>query len=512
MNGLSAIPVDQQTYWRPMKSKVENWIEYPTLIPHLFYLAHAFYLPRLSKFLNSTTPESYYQWPIRLILEMVGNQIVGKWIIVAFCLLVYFFSIFFSKKKYIQVLVVMTNLFYIAMNSFPALGINVYESYCFLYFSIALLFFDLKGKFFTDKYKTLIAIAVSPYVLSGLIKIYHYQQFLTDKMLLNKIIEVEYFSNQTSFLIPFLKGHDIPTYPLFPLVIALQISGVFAISSPGFRKIWIPSTLLFHLFNTILFNINFFFSFLILPFSFFNSKENTERTEKSIIALTFYSLLIFTGQILYKLTTLSLPESELSLLRAYSILYLLVIFAGIFLHKKHFIRIMVLGFLITNATLFLIYNIPFSFPDYLVVIFLAFALLKDLYRPLEIISEYLFKGLVFIGGLRAILVVALTIERLSAFHFSRKIPDALYLMMELPLSSQWNSLVFLVIAILEIFYRRLSLKSWALPLLLVTHLYLASFSNITSSYYLFWIISLSMLCNVKNSNIPNKWTITSTER
>lgn len=512
MSGLSAIPVDQQPYWRPMKSKVENWIEYPTLIPYLFYLAHAFYLPRLSKFLTSTTPESYYQWPIRLILENVGNQIIGKWIIVVFCLLVYVGSIFFGKKKYIQFLVVISNLFYIAMNSFPALGINVYESYCFLYFSIALLFFDLKGKFFTDKYKTLIAIAVSPYVLSGLIKIYHYQQFLKDKMLLNKIIEVEYFSNQTSFLIPFLKGHDIPTYPLFPLVIALQISGVFAISSPGFRKIWMPSTLFFHLFNTILFNINFFFSFLILPFSFFNSQENGDKTERSIIALTFYSLLIFTGQLLYKLTTFSLSENALASLRTYSILYLVVIFAGIFWHKKYFVRILVCAFLVINAALLLTYNIPFSLPDYLVLIVIAFSLLKDFKRPIEEMAGCLLKGLALIGGLRVTCLLVLTMEKLNVFQFSFKIPDAFYLMMELPLSSRWNSLVFLVIALLEIFYRRLSQKSWALPLLLIAHLYLSALFNITSSYYLFWIISLTTLCNVKNSNIPNMWTISSAER
>lgn len=488
-----------------MKSKTDNWIQYPTLIPYLFYLAHALYLPRLSKFLNDTTADYYYQWPIRFLLESFSNQSFAKWLIVIFCLVVYFFSIFYGRKKSVQFLVVITNFFYISMNSFPSLGINVYESYCFLYFSIAILFFDLSKKYFVDKYKVIMALAVSPYVLSGLIKIYHYKDFLTDRMLLNKIIEVEYFSTQTSFLIPFLKGYDIPTYPLFPLVIALQVSGLLAISSLRYRKFWIPSTLFFHLSNSILFNINFFFSFLVLPFSFFNSEE---KKEKKLLISTFYFLLIFTGTNLYKLTTQASQNSDVSILRLYSMLFLIILFSGMFLYKKYSMRALVLIFLIGNAALFLTYNLPFSFADYIVLITLAFKFLKDPENPLREIKESLLKALVFIGAIRACFLIVLILEKMHIFNFSSgKIPDAILLMVQLPGENQWHSVVFLILSLLEVFFCKVYFRKWALPLLIAPHLYLACFSHITSSYYLIWVSSIIALSNLKDSTIPNKWTI-----
>nr|BDT26921.1 hypothetical protein BHI3_03870 [Bacteriovorax sp. HI3] len=497
-----------------MKSKIDNGVQYPTIIAFLFYLAHAFFLPRLTVFLNSQMPANYYQWPIRLVLENAGNPLIGKWLIVVFCVSVYFLSVFYGRKKSIQFLVVLTNLFYIAMTSFPVLAINANESFCFFYFSIALLFFNFDKKFFVDKYKVLMAIAVSPYVLSGLIKIYQYGQFLTDKTLFNRIIELEYFSHRSSFLVPFLKGYEFSTYPLLPLALLLQVSGIFAISSKRFRKFWIPSILFFHLSNSVLFNIHFFFSFLILPFSFFNSEseENVERDATNIIVQTFYLLSIFTVQNLFRFTTLALPEGELASLRIYSMIYMAITFAVIFLYKKNFMRTIFFISLIFNTVLLVAYNIPFSFPDHIILIVLAFAFLKDLKSPLMGIREWILKGMTFVGGLRATLLAVIIIAKLPFVHFPlEQLPRSLKFMVELPTTGQWNLIIFAVIAALEIYFQKISSRVWALPLLISAHLYLACFFYVTSSYYLFWVILIIAMSNVKSSTTPNKWTIATCE-
>lgn len=489
-----------------MKSRVESWIQYPTNIVYLFYVAHVFFLQRLSVFLESDRPSEYYQWPVRIILESFNNQSSGKWLIVLFCVITYFLSIFYGRKRIVQCLVVVTNLFYLAMSSFPALAINSNESFCFLYFSIAILFFNLSGKFFVDKYKVLIALAVSPYVLSGIVKVYHYKNLLTDITLFNRIIELEYFSHRTSFLIPFLKGHEFTTYPLFPLAILLQILALFTINSLRFRKIWLPAILFFHLFNSILFKIDFFFAFIILPFVFLNSKDDLEEKDNSLLVSIFYFLLIFTTQNLYRLTTLPLSGGQITFFRIYSIFYFVITFAAMFLYKKNFIKALGLLFLLLNATFFLIYNIPFSFPDYVILIVIATTFLKNLKVSLAEIKQYLTNAMIFIGGMRVILLV------LYAFNISwEKIPYAFRLMVELPRPGQLGPFVFLLIAIIEIFYHKIHFQKWALPLLIVTHLYLACFFYITSSYYLFWIISIIALNNLKDSNTPNKWTIATSE-
>ncbi len=492
-----------------MKSKIDSETLYPTLIAYFFYIAHALYLPRLSNFLKDKTATYNYQWPIRLILESFNDQLFAKWLIVIFCVLIYFFSIFYGRKKSIQILVVITNFLYISMNSFPALGINVYESYCFLYFSIALVFFDLSKEYFIDKYKVLIALAVSPYILSGVIKIYHYRDFLKDKILLNKIIEVEYFSTQTSFILPFLRGYDIPTYPILPLIIALQVSGLLALCSQRFQKVWVPSILFFHLSNTLLFNINFFFSFLILPFTFIKKKEHfTNDLFKSL----FYYLLIFTGSNLYKLTITPSLEDSSSILRFFSIIYFLIIFVGMFFNKNFFVRALVTLFLINNAVLFLVYNLPFSIADYVILIFMAFKFLKKPESTLSDIQETLLRAIVFIGNLRAFIILYAFIKKLSFIDLtSWKIPEAIYLMAELPGSKQWPTLVFVLICLIETSFRKIYLKKWALPLLIIAHLCIACFSNITSSFYLILIISVTALSNVKSSTTPNKWTIATCE-
>ncbi|AUN96890.1 hypothetical protein DOM21_17310 [Bacteriovorax stolpii] len=497
-----------------MKSKIDIEIKYPTIITFLFYLAHAFFLPRLTVFLSSPMPVNYYQWPIRLVLENVGDPQTGKWLIVIFCVSVYFLSVFYGRKKWIQFLVVLTNLLYIAMTSFPILAVNANESFCFFYFSIALLFFNFDKKFFVDKYKVLMAIVVSPYVLSGLIKIYQYSHFLTDKTLFNRIIELEYFSHRSSFLVPFLKGHEFPTYPLLPLALLLQVSGIFAISSKRFRKIWIPSILFFHLSNSVLFNIHFFFSFLILPFSFFNSEseEDLEKNRNNILVLTFYLLSIFTIQNLLKLTTLALSERELDGFRIYSMVYMAITFAAIFLYKKNFMRMLFFISIIFNTVLLVTYNIPFSFPDHIILIILAFVFLKDPKGPLMEMKEWLLKAMTFIGGLRITLLTFVILAKLPFVNFPlEQLPRSFYLMAELPMASRWNLIVFAVIAGLEISYRKLSSKAWTLPLLLAAHLYLACFFYVTSSYYLFWVILITAMSNVKSSTTPNKWTIATCE-